>query len=125
MPESRSARSLGGAGPAPSTVLKELRKNMYHQQNSVADLRRGFRLSRRVEPLHRAQLRADKKASRPKTAKLAGNPRLRTEVEARLKPNHSPEQISGRLMIEFADDPEMRVSHEPSTNPCMCRDEVR
>ena len=47
-----------------------------------------------------AQLRADKKASRPKTAKLAGNPRLRTEVEARLKLNHSPEQISGRLMIE-------------------------
>lgn len=99
-------------GRHPSTVLKELRKNMYHQQ-----FRRRSTAGFQAQPPwnyspHRAQLRADKKASRPKTAKLAGNPRLRTEVEARLKLNHSPEQISGRLMIEFADDPEMRVSHE-------------
>jgi IS30 family transposase len=33
-------------------------------------------------------------------------------VEARLKLNHSPEQISARLVIDFPDDPEMRVSHE-------------
>ena len=90
-----------GSWPAPSTVLKELRKNMYHQQ-----FRRRSTAGFQAQPPwnyspHQAQLRADKKASRPKTAKLAGNPRLRTEVEARLKLNHSPEQISGRLMIEF------------------------
>jgi transposase, IS30 family len=59
-----------------------------------------------------AQFRADAAKARPKTAKLAANPRLRKEVVARLKNNHSPEQISARLVIDFPDDPEMRVSHE-------------
>jgi IS30 family transposase len=59
-----------------------------------------------------AQARADAAKARPKTAKLAANPRLRAEVQARLKQNHSPEQISARLAIDFPDDPEMRVSHE-------------
>jgi transposase, IS30 family len=59
-----------------------------------------------------AQARADAVKARPKISKLAGNPRLRKEVEARLKLNHSPEQISARLVIDFPDDPEMRVSHE-------------
>jgi transposase, IS30 family len=60
----------------------------------------------------KAQARADAAKARPKTAKLAGNPRLRKEVQARLKLNHSPEQISARLMLDFPDDPEMRVCHE-------------
>ena len=59
-----------------------------------------------------AQQRFESRLSRPKTSKLADNQRLREEVEARLKLNHSPEQISARLVIDFPDDPEMRVSHE-------------
>jgi transposase, IS30 family len=59
-----------------------------------------------------AQARADAAKVRPKAAKLATNLRLRQEVEARLKQNHSPEQIARRLVIDFPDDPEMRVSHE-------------
>ncbi|MET0522391.1 MAG: IS30 family transposase [Jiangellaceae bacterium] len=59
-----------------------------------------------------AQFRADAAKARPKTAKLAANPRLRKEVVAKLKQNHSPEQISARLVIDFPDDPEMRVSPE-------------
>jgi IS30 family transposase len=48
-----------------------------------------------------AQLRADKKVSRPKTAKLATNPRLRAEVQDRLEHKHSPEQIASRLVQDF------------------------
>jgi transposase, IS30 family len=59
-----------------------------------------------------AQQRFESRLERPKTSKLAGNTRLRKEVQARLKQNHSPEQISSRLVIDFPDDPEMRVSHE-------------
>jgi transposase, IS30 family len=59
-----------------------------------------------------AQADADRQARRPKPAKLATNLRLRREVQARLEQNHSPEQISERLVKDFPDDEEMRVSPE-------------
>jgi IS30 family transposase len=49
---------------------------------------------------------------RPKASKLAVCPRLRAVVEAKLEARWSPQQISGWLVEEFADDAEMRVSHE-------------
>ena len=52
------------------------------------------------------------RASRPKPAKLAVNLALRAAVERDLEKRYSPEQITGRLRIEFPDDPEMRVSPE-------------
>jgi IS30 family transposase len=113
MSAAKSIRQIAAElGRAPSTVLRELRKNMYHQQYRRRS-RAGFqaRAPWNYSP-HRAQLRADKKASRPKTAKLAADPRLRAEVEDRLKHKHSPEQIAHGLVQDFADDPELRVSHE-------------
>ena len=59
-----------------------------------------------------AQARAEARGRRPKTAKLAGNARLRGWVQARLAERWSPEQISAMLAQEFAGEPEMRVSHE-------------
>jgi IS30 family transposase len=60
--------------------------------------------------------RADKAAlgrmRRPKRSKLSVCPRLRAVVEAKLELRWSPQQISGWLVSEFPDDPEMRVSHE-------------
>jgi IS30 family transposase len=60
--------------------------------------------------------RADKAAvlriRRPKPSKLATCGRLRAVVEAKLEVRWSPQQISGWLVEEFPDDPEMRVSHE-------------
>jgi len=59
-----------------------------------------------------AQARAEERARRPKTAKLAGNAELRGWVQRQLQMRWSPEQISARLAVEFPDRPEMRVSPE-------------
>jgi IS30 family transposase len=59
-----------------------------------------------------AQSKADAAARRPKPAKLATRLPLRRQVQDRLKLRHSPEQIARRLREEFAEDPEMWVSHE-------------
>jgi IS30 family transposase len=60
----------------------------------------------------RAQLRAEARSRRPKTAKLAANEVLRERVQTELDSRFSPEQIAGRLRLDFPDRPEMWVSHE-------------
>ena len=52
------------------------------------------------------------RASRPKPSRLATNVALRAKVEQDLQKKYSPEPITGRLRLEFPDDPEMRVSPE-------------
>ena len=84
-------------GRHPATVGREIRRN---------SSRRG--VYRAVV----AQGRAEVRARRPKTAKLAADPRLREWVQARLEERWSPEQISVMLRREFPGEPEMRVSHE-------------
>jgi IS30 family transposase len=121
------ARQLGRA---PSTISRELQRN--------AALRTG-------RPEYRAstaQTHADRRARRPKPAKLAVNPELRGYVQDRLagevqRPDGSvagrqvgwrggvasrkdrrwgkswsPELIAARLRVEFPDDESMRISHE-------------
>ncbi len=85
-------------GRAASTVSREIGRN---------SSQRGCRAVA-------AQARAGFRARRPKTAKLAGNQRLRGWVQERLEQRWSPEQISAMLKAEFPDEPEMRVSHETS-----------
>ncbi|HQZ87013.1 MAG TPA: IS30 family transposase [Actinomycetota bacterium] len=87
------ARQLGRE---PSTVSRELSRGRTH---------RGYRASV-------AQAKADRSRAAPRSAKLATNLVLRREVQSRLRLRESPEQIAGRLRIEFPDDPEMRVSPE-------------
>jgi len=60
----------------------------------------------------RAEERARRQVRRPKTAKLASSPRLRDEVERWLALRWSPQQIAARLVLDYPDDLEMRVSHE-------------
>jgi transposase, IS30 family len=93
-PVRQIARELGR--PA-STVSREVARNSS-----------GTGLYRATAAQHRAEVRA----RRPKTAKLAGNDELRCWVQGKLRKRWSPEQISARLAAEFADRPEMRVSHE-------------
>jgi transposase, IS30 family len=92
-----SVRVIAGRlGRAPSTVSREVRRNATG---------RGYR----AVP---AQVKAEVRARRPKTARLAADPVLRAWVSGRLERRWSPEQIAVMLRREFPDEPEMRVSHE-------------
>jgi IS30 family transposase len=91
-----AAAIAGRLGRATSTVTRELARN---------GGRRGYRAAR-------ADARALEQARRPKPAKLASCPRLRAEVERRLRERWSPQQIAARLRVDFPHDREMRVSHE-------------
>ena len=84
-------------GRSPSTVSRELRRN--------ADRLGRYRATS-------AHALAYHRASRPKPAKLLTNLRLRGMVEADLAKKYSPEQIAGRLKVDFPDQPEMQVSTE-------------
>ncbi|WP_397207216.1 IS30 family transposase [Nocardioides zeae] len=102
-----------GLGRAPSTVKREIDKNLFHQRYGSP----GSRGPKRRVPWnyspHRAQLRAERRARcRARPAKLVLNQRLRQEVQNRLSDEHSPAQIAWRLRRDFPDDPEMWVSHE-------------
>ena len=59
-----------------------------------------------------AQYKAEQRARRPKQGKLAANPELHEQVQTRLLKRWSPEQITVSLASEFAERPEMQVSHE-------------
>jgi IS30 family transposase len=112
------AEIAGSIGRPTSTVTRELDANRLNETRPRAvplGHRAGARGPVPESPNYSpwiAQQRFESRLARPKTSKLAGNTRLCDEVQARLKQNHSPEQISARLVIDFADDPEMRVSHE-------------
>jgi IS30 family transposase len=84
-------------GRSPSTVSRELVRN-------ADGLGRYRATSAHALAFHRA--------SRPKPAKLLTNLRLRGMVEADLAKKYSPEQIVGRLKVDFPDQPEMQVSTE-------------
>jgi IS30 family transposase len=84
-------------GRSPSTISRELSRN--------ADRRGEYRATS-------AHALAWQRASRPKPAKLWVNLRLREIVEHLLERRYSPEQIAGRLRVQFPDDPEMWVSTE-------------
>jgi IS30 family transposase len=123
------ARQLGRD---PSTISRELRRNA---------ATRGGRLDYRATT---AQWHADRRARRPKAARLAVHDALRQYVQDRLAGTvtapggtavpgpqvrwigrrhgrrqdrrwasaWSPQQIAGRLPIDFPDDKSMRISHE-------------
>ena len=63
----------------------------------------------RACPADKAAVRRQR---RPKPSKITSCDRLCKVVEAKLELRWSPQQISGWLVEEFPDDPEMRVSHE-------------
>ena len=83
-------------GRAPSTVSRDV---------AAAGQRQRYRAWRAEEAAHR-------RAHRPKIAKLIAVPRLRRAVEQGLRRRWSPQQIAARLVLDYPDDLEMRVSHE-------------
>jgi IS30 family transposase len=80
----------------PTTIRREIVKGL---------TRSGYRA--RV-----GQDTADENRRRPKQRALEKNPVLLAEVLKGLEARHSPEQIAGRLRLNFPENPEMWVSHE-------------
>jgi transposase, IS30 family len=92
-----SLRSIGRRlARAPSTISREV---------SWSGARGSYRA-------WRADEQAIERGRRPKRCKLAGDARLRSEVERGLRARWSPQQIAARLVADYPDDVSMRVSHE-------------
>lgn len=92
-----SCRGIAGRlRRSPSTVSREV-------------VRSGGRMRYRAWQADKGAMR---RARRPKAFKLAGNARLRSAVERLLERRWSPQQITHRLVRDYPDDEEMRVSHE-------------
>jgi transposase, IS30 family len=115
-------------GRSPSTISRELRRNAATRSGGLE-----YRATA-------AQWHADRKARRPKAAKLATHEALRQYVQERLAgviaglagpavprwkgrrhgrrqdrrwaTSWSPEQIANRLVVDFPQDESMRISHE-------------
>jgi len=113
-----SIRSIAGRlGRAPSTILREIERNAfcygrYRQRHRFGAPKKGGRDAKPRYNATGAQARAQDRARRPKPGKLAGNEKLRDEVQNRLTDEHSPEQIARRPRLDFPDEPEMWVSPE-------------
>ncbi|WP_336883312.1 helix-turn-helix domain-containing protein [Rhodococcus globerulus] len=84
-------------GRAVSTTSRELQRHKY--------------FCGRYHP-YQADRDARVNARRPKPSKLEVNARLRGAVQGLLHRDFLPEQIPATLRKEFADDPEMHVSHK-------------
>jgi transposase, IS30 family len=112
-----SLRAIGmRIGREPSTVSREVKLNMRHRRSRRVGYEGRLVGIDWIDDWQylpsRAQRRAEASRARPKPTKLAQCPRLRAEVQERLENNESPEQIAARLLIDFPDDLEMRLSHE-------------
>lgn len=83
-------------GRSPSTISREVNAN-------------GGRAKYRA---WRADERAVRRKARRRAPKLAGNSKLRGEVERLLSELWSPQQISAHLKRAYPDDESMRISHE-------------
>lgn len=86
---------------SPATISRELRRN------ATAGSPERYRATV-------AQAAADRRARRPKSAKLVACPPLHDYVADKLGGDEhwSPEQISQRIKLDFPDDEQMRISHE-------------
>jgi len=85
-----------GLDRSPSTVCRDVNANGGRKKYRALQADRG----------------AEKRALRPKRAKLSQCRRLRGAVERKLEALWSPQQISAWLAEAYPDDPEMQVSHE-------------
>ena len=83
-------------GRPTSTVSREVQRNGGRERYRAAGADRATR----------------QRARRPKATKLESNPALAAAVTFGLEQDWSPEEICGRLPVEFPDDDSMRLVHE-------------
>ena len=105
--ERETVALMAARGASMRAIAVELGRNVSTVSRELA--RNGGREGYRAL---RAQLRAEREARRPQASKLARNQVLRERVEKDLQALCSPEQIAGRLRVDYPDDREMQVHHE-------------
>ena len=86
-------------GRAPSTVSRELRRNLRSHDGGCYDG-------------DLAHARARERARRRRRGRLLAEPQLRAEVQSKLELEWSPEQIAAHLRSAFPDRPDWHVCHE-------------
>lgn len=93
-------RAIAGMlGRAPSTVSRELGRNTLDHDRGLYDG-------------DLAHARARQRTRRPRRSRLITDPELRTQVQAKLELEWSPEQIAAWLRSEFPDRHGWHVCHE-------------
>jgi IS30 family transposase len=86
-------------GRSPSTVSRELRRNLRPHDHDVYDG-------------DLAHARARQRARRARQARLARDPALRQLVQAKLELEWSPQQIAAHLRLAYPDRPGWQICHE-------------
>ncbi len=116
-PRRRAARCLSlnereeiSRGIARGHSAREIARTLGRSPTTIA--REIDRCGRRRYRAHAAEREASRRARRPRPTKLELCPQLRRLISERLRADHSPEQISGWLKIQYPDNEAMRVSHE-------------
>ena len=108
---SLSEREEISRGVAAGVSCRSIARTLKRAASSVSQeiARHGGRSEYRAA---QADVQAWRSALRPKPCVLAGNEPLRSIVASKLAQDWSPQQIAGWLKEHYADQPEMRVSHE-------------
>ena len=86
-------------GRSPSTVSRELRRNVRPHDRGVYDG-------------DLAHARARERARRPRRGRLIEDPRLRAVIQGKLELEWSPEQIAAHLRAAYPGSPRWHVCHE-------------
>src|SRR4051794_12801733 len=100
-------------GQAAGLSIREIARRLGREASTVSrELRRdgGTNAAGQYRAVP-AQAAAEARARRPKRRRLE-NPQLNAHVQQLLEDKWSPEEIAGRLPVDFPDDESMRASHE-------------
>ena len=103
----KSIRWIGRLlGRHPSTISREIEHHSFHR-HAITFTRP--EMTYKASSAHHSAMTA---RARPRTARLAHQGPLRTQVLRQLRQRLSPQQITARLQRDHPDQPEMQVSHE-------------
>jgi len=106
-------------GRSRSTISREVARRSWRPSNTAAAYTpyrpAGLRAGEWTKRQYRAtiaQAHAQKVGARSHQVRLMRSDALVAHVRERLRRGWTPEEIAGRLPLEFPDDPALRVSHE-------------
>lgn len=97
-----------GAGVSVTSLGEQIGK---HRSSVYREVARNKTLGHEYMS-HQAEELSQKRRKSSSTKPKLGNPVLMKEVTQRVREDHSPEQIAGRLKIEHPGDPAWQISYE-------------